>query len=53
MTDAGLAYFKDCKSLTELDMRKTQVTAKGLEAFPRRRTRVQDRHDGGVIEPKK
>ena len=53
MTDAGLAQFKDCKGLTELDVRKTQVTAKGLEAFHAAVPGCKIEHDGGAIEPQK
>ena len=51
VTDAGLAQLKDCKGLTALDVRKTQVTAKGLEAFHAALPGCRIEHAGGVIEP--
>ena len=33
MTDAGLVHLKENKGLTFLDLRKTKVTAKGVEEF--------------------
>jgi len=37
VSDAGLTHLKEIKSLTSLDVKKTKVTAKGLEALPRPR----------------
>jgi len=53
VSDAGLIHLKELKSLTNLELQKTKVTAKGLEALHEALPRCRIDHDGGVIEPEK
>ncbi|WOI45566.1 hypothetical protein [Acidovorax sp. BLS4] len=48
-----LERLKGLKGLAHLDVRKTKVTAEGLEAFHAAVPACKILHDGGVIEPKK
>ena len=45
--------FKDAKNLTALDLRKTQVTAKGVSDLAKLIPQCRIEWDGGVIEPTK
>ena len=52
VSDAGLEHLKELKGLTILNLEKTKVTAKGLEALHAALPKCKIVHDGGVIEPK-
>jgi serine/threonine protein kinase len=52
VTDAGLARLKDCKNLTELAVKKTKVTALGIDELRKNLPRCKIEWDGGVIEPR-
>jgi eukaryotic-like serine/threonine-protein kinase len=52
VSDAGLAHFEGCKSLTYLGLRKTKVTAAKIEELKKALPKCKIEWDGGVIEPK-
>jgi hypothetical protein len=49
-TDVGLAYFKDCAKLVELDVKKTQVSREFIVEFGQAHPLCRILHDGGTIE---
>ena len=52
LTDAGLANFKDCKNLDELNLQKTNVTAAGIDKLKKALPNCKIEWDGGLIESK-
>jgi hypothetical protein len=53
VTDARPARLHGLKALTRLGVRRTKVTAKGLEALHAAVPGCRIEHDGGTIEPTK
>jgi hypothetical protein len=53
IADARLAHLHGLEALARLSVRRTKVTAKGLEALHAAVPGCRVEHDGGVIEPKK
>jgi hypothetical protein len=51
VSDEGLGNFKDWKVLTQLVLKKTNVTAAGIDALKKALPKCKTDWDGGVIEP--
>jgi len=52
VSDAGLAYLKICKRLSELNLKETKVTASGINELGKALPRCRILWDGGTVGPK-
>jgi len=51
--DPFLDFFKNCKELTELDVRSTEITEPACREFAKAHPQCRIKHNGGTIEPEK